>query len=151
MLFALIAAAAAHAVTPAATTPGMNVEPAARAAAAVVDRFHAALRKGDGKAALALMATDALVYESGHVEQGKAEYQAVHLDADMEYSRAVTEVTTARSGHSSGGFAWIASEGRTSGSFEGKPVDRATTETMVLRRAAGQWRIVHIHWSSAKP
>lgn len=140
MLFALLAAAAAASV---------SVEPAARPAAAVVDRFHAALRRGDGKGALALMAGDALVYESGHVEQGKAEYRATHLDADMEYSRAVTEVTTARGGHAQGNFAWIASQGRTSGKFRGKQVDRATTETMVLRRTAGQWRIVHIHWSSA--
>jgi len=142
MMFALVAAAAA-AVSP------TVVEPAARPAAAVVDGFHAALRKGDGKAALQLMAGDALVYESGHVEHGKAEYQAAHLDGDMEFSRAVTQVTTARVGHAQGDVAWIASEGRTSGSFRGKPVDRATTETMVLRRSAGQWRIVHIHWSSA--
>jgi ketosteroid isomerase-like protein len=142
MMIALIAAAVA-AVSP------IAVEPAARPAAAVVDGFHAALRKGDGKAALKLMAADALVYESGHVEHGKAEYQAVHLEGDMEYSRAVTQVTTARVGHAKGNVAWIASEGRTSGTFNGKPVDRATTETFVLRRSAGQWRIVHIHWSSA--
>lgn len=144
MLFiALLAAAAA--------LPSVSVEPAARPAAAVVDRFHYALRTGDGKGALALMATEALVFESGHVERGRAEYQAVHLAGDMEYSRAVTAVTTVRSGHASGNFAWIASQGRTSGSFNGKPVDRATTETMLLRRTGGKWRIVHIHWSSAAP
>ncbi len=150
MLLALIAAAAVHATAPAATT-ATTVEPAARPAAAVVDRFHAALHKGDGKGALALMASDALIYESGHVEQGRAEYEAVHLAADMDYSRGVKEVVSARTGHASGNFAWVSSEGRTSGTFEGKPVDRATTETMVLRRIAGRWRITHIHWSSAAP
>ncbi|MEO7634467.1 MAG: nuclear transport factor 2 family protein [Sphingomicrobium sp.] len=145
MLFiALLAAAAA-------ATPSLLVEPVARPAAAVVDRFHHALKTGDGKGALALMAGDALIFESGHVEQNRAEYQAVHLDGDIEYSRGVTDVITARSGHASGNFAWIASNGRTSGSFNGTPVDRATTETMVLRRSGGKWRIVHIHWSSAAP
>lgn len=144
MFLAFLAAAAATAAT-----PNVRVELAARPAAAVVDRFHAALRKGDGKTVLALMAEDALVYESGHVEQGKAEYQASHLAADMEFARAVKSVTTARTGHAQGNFAWLASEGSTSGEFRGRPVASATTETMVLRRTAGQWRIVHIHWSSA--
>ncbi len=150
MFLALLAAVAAHATTPAAAS-ATHVEPAARAAAATVDRFHAALSKGDGTAALALLGDDALIYESGDAELSKAEYRSAHLAADMEYSRAATEVTTARSGHASGTFAWIASQGRTNGSFRGKPVDRKTTETMVLRRIAGQWRIVHVHWSSAAP
>ena len=36
----------------------------------------------------------------------------------------------------------------TSGTFEGKPVATSGTETMVLERREGRWRIVHIHWSS---
>ncbi|MGH6659834.1 MAG: YybH family protein [Sphingomicrobium sp.] len=149
-MFALIAFAAASTLhAPEALPAQTGIEPAAFGAAAVVDRFHAALGAGDGQGALLLMADDALVYESGHVEQGKAEYQAMHLDADMAFSRAVKEVTTRRSGHATGDFAWIASEGRTSGTFNGKAVDRATTETMLLRRDTGEWRILHIHWSSS--
>ena len=37
---------------------------------------------------------------------------------------------------------------RPTGSFKGKSIDLLTTETMILRRMAGDWRIVHIHWSS---
>jgi hypothetical protein len=44
--------------------------------------------------------------------------------------------------------AWVSTEGRTTGSFKGKAIDLLTTETMILRRMAGDWRIVHIHWSS---
>ena len=29
-----------------------------------------------------------------------------------------------------------------------KPLDRVTTETMILRRDRSGWKIVHIHWSS---
>jgi hypothetical protein len=47
-------------------------------------------------------------------------------------------------------MAWIATEGRTTGIFTGKPIDQLTTETMVLRQAGGAWKIVHIHWSSGK-
>ena len=137
MLLALTAAAAAHALAPPASP------------LLVVDRFHAALDKGDAKAALGLLAEDALIFESGEVERSKAEYRAKHLDADMEFSQAVTERVGKRTVRAAGNLAWVASEGRTSGSFRGRDVDRATTETMVLRRMPAGWRIVHIHWSSA--
>jgi hypothetical protein len=35
------------------------------------------------------------------------------------------------------------------GTYKEKPIDRVTAETMVLRRIGKQWKIVHIHWSSA--
>ena len=125
-----------------------NVDAPARPAAAVVDQFHAALKRGDGKAALALVDDKLVVFESGGSELNKAEYQAMHLDADMEFVKAVDEITTRRSGHAQGNIAWIETEGRTSGKFKGKDVDRATTETMILKRRGGAWKIVHIHWSS---
>jgi ketosteroid isomerase-like protein len=46
-------------------------------------------------------------------------------------------------------LAWVASEGRTTGTYKGKELDLLTTETMILRQVGGRWRIVHIHWSSA--
>ena len=65
---------------------------------------------------------------------------------------AASEATvTRRSGWADGDIAWIASEGRTTGQFNGRAVDRLTTETMVLKRHADGWRIHHIHWSSRAP
>jgi ketosteroid isomerase-like protein len=119
-------------------------------AGATVDAFHAALRGGDRAAALDLLADDVLVFESGGSERGKSEYAAEHLDADMAFSKAVGAWVVRRSGGSEGTSAWIASEGRTIGTWNGKPVDQLTTETMVLRRSGEGWRIVHIHWSSAR-
>ena len=128
-----------------------SVPPAARAAAAVVDVFHAALARGDTKAALALLADDALIFESGGVERGKAEYAAHHLAADAAFSQAVPANRNRRTASAIGSIAWVASEGRTTGNYKGKPVDRITSETMVLRRVGTDWKIVHIHWSSAAP
>ena len=122
---------------------------AAAQAGAIVDAFHAALRRGDTKAAATLMADDALIFEEGGAERTKAEYAAHHLSADAAFSQAVPSVVTRRTGHSDGSVAWIASEGRTTGSYKGKALDRVTAETMVLRRAGRAWKIVHIHWSSA--
>jgi ketosteroid isomerase-like protein len=122
--------------------------PDAAAAAATVDAFHAALRRRDTAAAAALLAEDALVFEAGGAERSKAEYAASHLAADAEFAAAVPATLVRRTGGTAGGLAWIASEGRVSGQFKGKSLDRITTETMLLRRAADGWKIVHVHWSS---
>ncbi len=127
------------------TTP-LSVE--ARAAAAVVDAFHAALRSGDTNAALAMLAEDALVFEGGGVERSKAEYAAHHLAADAAFSKAVSSVLTARTAGASGNIAWVASEGEIHSQKDGKPMVIASTETVVLRSTAAGWKIVHIHWSS---
>lgn len=117
-------------------------------AAKVVDAFHAALARGDGAAAAALLAEEALIYEGGHAERSKAEYASHHAGADAAYAAAVSSTLTHRSGFADGRLAWIASESRTTGKYKDKPVDRVTTETMVLRQTSDGWRIVHIHWSS---
>jgi ketosteroid isomerase-like protein len=125
------------------------VAPSARPAAAVVEAFHAALRRGDTKAALSHLAENALIYEAGGVERDRKEYASHHLGADSAFAQAVPGTVTRRAGEAVGGFAWIATEGRTTGTYKDKSIDRITTETMVLRRAGGGWKIVHIHWSSA--
>lgn len=148
-LLALAAPLSAHDKGVATAQPGA-LPASLRGAAATVDSFHAALHRGDTRAAAALLADDALIFESGGVERTKAEYSAHHLPADAEFSRLVSSVVTRRTGNSAGNLAWIASEGRTTGTYDGKALDLTTTETMLLRRTNSGWRIVHIHWSSAK-
>ena len=125
------------------------VTAAARPAAEVVDAFHAALSRGDTKAALSHLADNALIYEAGGVERGKQEYASHHLGADSAFAQAVPGNITRRAGEAAENVAWIATEGRTTGSYKGKAVDRITAETVVLRLQGGAWKIVHIHWSSA--
>lgn len=147
MLLVLAASGSAAAPAPA---PETLPEPA-REAAATVDAFHAALRRDDPKAALALVADDAIVFEDGRVERTKAEYALHHAGADAAFSKAVPSKRLSRTGQAGADLALIASESRTSGRFRGQDVDRIMVETMVLRRAPQGWRIVHIHWSSARP
>lgn len=148
MLLSVAIPAAAH--TPASVPQALGHLPAgARSAAATVDAFHEALRTGKTAAALALLADNALIYEEGRVELGKAEYARAHLAADSEFSRAVPSTRVHRTGGANGAIAWIATEARVKGSFRGSVVDRMMTETVLLRRAGSAWRIVHIHWSSA--
>lgn len=120
----------------------------AQEAAKAVDSFHAALSRGDGVAAAALLADDALVFEGGHAERSRAEYASHHAGADAAYAAAVPSKLTRRSGVVEGETAWVTSESRATGKYKDKPVDRVTTETMILRKTTEGWRIVHIHWSS---
>jgi ketosteroid isomerase-like protein len=145
---ALAAPLAAH-EPPKTVAVGTALPPSAKLPASVVDAFHAALRRGDARTAAALLADDALIYESGGAERSRAEYTSHHLAADVVFEQAVPSVLVRRTGRVVGEFAWIASEGRTTGIYHEKPVDRLTTETMVLRKSGAAWEIVHIHWSSA--
>ena len=120
----------------------------AQQAAKAVDAFHAKLVSGDGAAAAALLADDALIFESGHAERSRAEYASHHAGADAAYAAAVPSRLTRRNGLVDGDTAWIVSESRATGNYKDKPVDRVTTETMILRNTAEGWRIAHIHWSS---
>lgn len=130
-----------------------SLPPAARAAALVVDGFHAALAAGDTDKALGLLAPDVLIVEEGGAERSRAEYAGHHLAADAAFTRAVPSTPLSRSGQAEGDLAYIVSESRMTGVYGGKPVDRLSAETMVLRHDPTGWKIVHIHWSSraAKP
>ena len=127
-----------------------RVSTSAREAEKAVDAFHAALKRGDAQAAAALMTEDALIFESGGVERSKAEYAAQHLPADASFSRQISSMVSRRAGNANGTLAWIATEGRATGTYNGKALDLFTTETIVLRRTSSGWKIAHIHWSSAK-
>lgn len=122
----------------------------AKPAADAVDAFHKALTDGDTEQAMALLADDALIYESGYAETSKAEYASHHLEADMAFLKGVKQSVSARAAQASGDVAWVTSQGETKGTYKDKAIDSASTETMVLRRNDGEWKIVHIHWSSAE-
>ena len=120
-------------------------------AVAVVDAFHAALKAGNTAAALALLAPEVMIFEEGGAERSRDEYASHHLGSDAAFAAASEATVSRRSGWADGDVAWITSEGRTTGQFNGRAVDRLTAETMVLKRHADGWRIHHIHWSSRTP
>lgn len=122
--------------------------PAAAEAASVVDNFHVALVRADVPAALAVLADDVLIFEGGHVERSKTEYASHHAPADAAYASAVSSKLQKRTAVADGDVAWVTSESRATGRYKDKAVDQLTTETIVLRKTADGWRIVHIHWSS---
>lgn len=115
----------------------------------VVRQFHAALAAGDSLGALGLLADDAVVLEAGGVES-RAEYRSHHLAADIEYARAVPSTLGSISVRRDGASAWAVSTTTTVGTFQGRAVNSAGAELMVLSLTSSGWRIRAIHWSSRR-
>lgn len=114
-----------------------------------VRRFHDALSRGDSAAALGLLAEDAVILEAGGVES-LAEYRAHHLPADIRFAAAVPGRTGSVRVTLAGDVAWVTSTSEAVGTFEGRAVNSAGAELVILTRTPGGWRIRAIHWSSRR-
>ncbi len=118
-------------------------------AAKVVESFHAALKGGDSKTALAQLSDDAIIYESGYAET-RDEYAHHHLKGDIEFAsqtKRAVKSTTQKCGDS---LCVIMQQSETTGKYKGKDVRSEGVETTVLRREGEIWKIQHVHWSSHK-
>ena len=113
----------------------------------VVAAFHEALRVGNAKSAMELLAPDAIILESGGSET-RDEYEKNHLAEDIAFSRTVTPTNSNPTLRIEGNTAWVSSTGRATGTFEGREVNSAGAELMVLTKSDAGWRIRAIHWSS---
>ncbi len=117
------------------------------AVVAVVDAYHTALATGDSASALALLADDVVILESGGVED-KAHYRSGHLAGDMRFAAAVPRERGEISVRIVGDIAWAWSTNVAQGRMGEREVNSQGAELMVLRRTGDDWRIVAIHWSS---
>lgn len=114
---------------------------------AALARFHAALSAGDSTGALAVLAADVSILESGEY-QNRAEYASHHLMGDIEFARAVHSQYTPVQVVVRGDVAWVASGSTTQGEFRGRPVNSVGAELAVLSRGPAGWQIRSIHWSA---
>lgn len=110
--------------------------------------FHAALAVGDKIKAVALLAPDVAIHESGHVERSRAEYASRHLADDIGFAKTTTRAVLRQSERIDGKVAVIWSETETKGSYGGKDILMSGLETAVLEKKDGSWNIVHLHWSA---
>ena len=114
-----------------------------------VEAFHNALAHGDGKAAMKLLAPDAVILESGSAET-RAEYESHHLPEDIRFAQAVHNDRSDVRIQIDGDTAWVTGRSKSEGSFEGKPVNSVGVELVVLTKTIDGWLIRAIHWSSHK-
>lgn len=117
------------------------------AVVAVVEAFHAALARGDSTAALAQLADDVTILESGGAETLE-EYRSGHLRGDMRFAQAVARERGEVSVTVLGDAAWAHSTSVTTGRMGDREIDAQGAELVVLTRTDGRWRIRAIHWSS---
>lgn len=127
-----------------------QIAPAAADAVAVVDRFSAALGAGDVDKAAAELDPAVLILESGGVERSRDEYLAEHAKADAAFLKEAQVSLKRRTAQASGELAWVGSESAIHAKKGETVLAIDSTETMVLRKTAQGWKIVHIHWSSRR-
>ena len=130
------------------STPAPQITEQAQPVVAVVEQFTAALKAGDLKLAGEFLAEDVLVLESGGAERSRQEYLGHHAAADAAFLKDAQIEVKSRTARAEGSFAWVGTESELHTTRNGEPLSLLTTETTVLKRSAGIWRIVHIHWSS---
>lgn len=116
---------------------------------AAVNRFHDALRRGDAKTAMELLAPDAVILESGS-SQTREEYAREHLAEDIAFVKAVPGTRSKLSIKQEGNAAWTTATTQSVGTFNGREINSVGVELMVLSKTEFGWRIRAIHWSSHK-
>lgn len=116
---------------------------------AVVESFYGAMKKGDRTAAMQLIAPDAVFLESGRLET-RAEYEANHLPADIEFESQVTGKRGPMKVTFEDDTAWVIATTEYQGTFQNDPVNFVSAQLMVLTRDTGDWRIRTVHWSSRR-
>ena len=128
--------------------PVQQVSEQAKPAVAIVEQFSAALKSGDLTPAGELLADDVVILEGGGAEYSREEYLSSHAKHDAAFLKDAHVQVTRRTTGAEGPLAWVATESELYVTEKGQALTLLSTETMVLKRTAAGWRIVHIHWSS---
>jgi len=114
---------------------------------AIVDKFYGAVKAGDKKTVMDLIAPDAIFVESGKIET-RAEYEMNHLPADIEFESQTKGTRGPARVFFDGNSAWVISRAEYD---EGNPEKYINTQLMVLTRDAAGWHIRSISWSTNQP
>lgn len=149
MTFKTLSIAALFLVLVARQAGASDVSSDVTAITATVNGFHDALRRGDAKAAMELLAPDAVILESGSA-QTREEYAHEHLADDIAFVKAVPGTRSKLSIKQEGNAAWTTATTQSVGTFNGREVNSVGIELMVLTKTEFGWRIRAIHWSSHK-
>jgi ketosteroid isomerase-like protein len=109
---------------------------------AAIESFYAAVKKGDPKAAMAMIAPDGMFVESGRLET-RQQYEENHLPLDIDFEKDNTGKRRPWRITINGDTAWgIASTEYEAAGFV------STQLAVVTRGEDGKWLIRSIHWSS---
>lgn len=142
MTYARFALVAVLAVAFSACAPKRSTATDEADVTAAIESFYAAMKKGDPKAAMVMIAPDAMFVESGRRET-RQQYEESHLPADIDFEKDNTGKRGPWSIKVNGDTAWgIASTEYEAAGFV------STQLAVVTRGEDGKWLIRSIHWSS---
>ena len=128
-----------------------QASPDADAVAQVVDTFMTDIAGGQFESARQLMTPDAVVLANGQVLGDRDGYINGPAKGDAAALRATTQHELLhRNAKADADFGWVVSEKRLRSTIAGAQAPREilVTETMLLARTGGGWKITHIHWST---
>ena len=108
-----------------------------------------AIAAGDIDTLKTIISPEVLIFESGGVESSLAEYEGHHMPADMAFMKAMTREVISQQVFDSGDSATVATRSHVHGIYKDQEIDVKSTETLVLQKVNGHWKVVHIHWSSS--
>lgn len=117
---------------------------------AAYESFNRAVETGHTQGALRLLHPQLVVFEMGHVEGSRDDFQRDHLPADIEVMKTSKLEGPAPTIHvaEGGRFAWVLSTYRLTGTYKDRILDSEGTTTAILVRSQGGWLIRHLHYSS---
>ena len=115
---------------------------------AAIETFYAAMKKGDPKAAMAMIAPDAVFVESGRLET-RQQYEESHLPSDIDFEKQITGTRGPWRITINGNTAWGIASTEYKGPVDGRELSFVSTQLAVVTRGEdGKWLIRSIHWSS---
>lgn len=117
-------------------------------AAMISEQLHDAIAAGDVETLRSLMAPDVMIFESGGAETSLTEYEGHHMAADITFMKNMARDITSQQVIDAGNTAIVMTRSKISGFYKEKSYDLKSAETLVVENIAGNWIIVHIHWSS---
>ena len=138
-----------HAEAPSISNTETSIEDPNHPASLLASELANAIAIGDVNSLRMVLAPDVLIFESGGVESSLAEYEGHHMPADMAFMKAMRREIISQQVIDSGDAATVVTRSRVYGIYKEKEVDLNSTETLVMKKLDGQWKVVHIHWSSS--
>ena len=117
-------------------------------AATISEQLHNAIASGDAEALRSLIAPEVMIFESGGAEASLSEYEGHHMAADIAFMKDMSREITSQQVIDAGNSAVVMTRSKISGVYKEKSYDLTSAETLVVENIAGNWMIVHIHWSS---
>ncbi len=116
-------------------------------AADALQSFKQAIVDNDTEKAGHYLHEEAFILE-GSAKETKEEYMSHHFEADGNFLKNLTETVRDKTIKVNGNTAWISTVSNLKGAYSGRPIDLTSLELAVLKKEAGQWKIMAIHWSS---